>query len=86
VLPVVEEAPLQGPFAFSPGFNRVAGSLVLPVPMPVVPPGAVVLPDDALPGDDMPGVVALPVEGLPTAPADPAAPPPPAPPAPAANA
>ena len=33
-VPVVEDAPLQGPFAFRPGFALVAGSL--PVPMPVV--------------------------------------------------
>jgi hypothetical protein len=88
-LPVVDEAPLQGPLAFSPGLVLVEGSRAVPVPMPVVPLD-VVLPGDVLPGVDMPGDVGLPVEGLPTAPApaDPAAPPlaPPAPPAPAANA
>lgn len=89
-MPFVEEAPLQGPFAFKPGFARVAGSLpllipVLPVPMPVVP-GVVVL------GEDMPDVLPVdeplvepPAEVPP--PAAPAAPPPaPPPPPPAANA
>ena len=89
MLPVVEEAPLQGPFASSPLFNLVAGSVVVgPGPIPVVRPGAG-LTDNALPGAEVPGDV-VPIEGLPAAPAPAAraAPPlvtPPAPP-PAANA
>lgn len=54
LLPVVDEVPLQGPFAFSPGLARVAGSLPVPVPMPVVP-GVVVLPF----GDENPEVLPL---------------------------
>jgi hypothetical protein len=80
-LPFVDLAPLQGPLALSPGFNLVAGSLVLP--MPVVLPGVVVpgavAPGAVLPGDDMPGEEVPPTE---PAPAAPAAPPPAAPPSP----
>ncbi len=86
MLPVVDFAPLHGPFAFSPGFARVAGSLPVPVPMPVALP-RVVLPDvvlpsvvlpDEIPGEDMPGDEVPPTEPAPAAPAAP----PPAPPAP----
>ena len=82
MLPVVEDAPLQGPFASSPLFNLVAGSVVVgPGPMPVVLP-VVGLVDGTLPGEDVPGDDVPPIEGLAegAAPAAPASPPP-APPA-----
>lgn len=92
LLPDVDRAPLQGPFAFRPGFVLTDGSLILPtpellpapalpVPMPVVP-GVVVLPGADRP--DVPPVAEppteLPVEAPPVAP--PAAPPPAPPPDP----
>ena len=49
-MPVVDVAPLQGPFALSPEFALVAGSFAVPVPvpMPVVPGDVVVLDKDTL--------------------------------------
>jgi hypothetical protein len=94
LLPAVDDAPLQGPFAFSPGVvvpvpvlfvpALFVPTLLVPVPKPVVP--GVVVPV----GEDMPDVptvdepaVAPPLEPV----APPAAPPPaPPPPAPAAKA
>jgi hypothetical protein len=82
-LPVVEDAPLQGPFVFNPGVALVAGSL--PEPIPVVP--GVVAPFGA-DTPDVPPTEEPPIEPLPALPpvdplaAPPPAAPPPAPPAP----
>jgi hypothetical protein len=90
---MVDETPLQGPFAFRPGFDLVAGSLLVPVAVPVpvalfvpvlfVPGPMPVVPGvTVLPGDDIPDVP--PVAEPPMIPVEeelPAAPPP-APPAP----
>ena len=86
----MDEAPLQGPFAFNPGLARVAGSLPVAVPVALFVPVLFVIPMPVVPGvvlgEDMPAAppVAPPAEPVPAAP--PAAPPPaPPPPPPAAK-
>jgi hypothetical protein len=60
LLPDVDRAPLQGPFASSPGFNLTEGSLLspkpglLPFPKPVVVLGVVPGPPTGLPKPDVP--------------------------------
>ena len=81
---VVGDAPLQGPFAFSPLFEfGLVLPVVVPVPVPVVMPGVVL---DVLPGGEMPDEEVLPPVDPPVEPVPAAPPPAPAPPPPAANA
>lgn len=84
-LPAVDDAPLQGPLAFSPGVLvppvpvPFDPALLVPVPIPVVP-GVVVPLGEVVP--DAPPVALVPPVAEPVLADPPAAPPP----APAANA
>lgn len=74
LLPDVDWAPLQGPFASSPGFALTEGSLLspipglLPFPRPVVVLGVVPAPPIGLPMELPPAVPLLTPLALPPAP------------------